>query len=480
MTRPHPAGTSTRGRVLVAIAVAATLLGAAGNGARDATSGTAAAAAARPNIVLIVTDDQRADQLAHMPAVQGLAANGLRFTNAYVSNSLCCPSRATILTGRYSHSTGVYTNDPDLATGGWRAFRSSEGSTVATWLRGAGYRTALVGKYLNGYPNGAGAVTPPGWHRWFTFANQPGYVNYTIADNGVFRRFGATAADYSTDVLAGRAAAFIRGTPDATPLFLAFTPFAPHVPHTPAARHAGTVPIGSAWRPPNFDEADVSDKPAWVASLPSADGAVLDRDRAMQAESLRAVDDAVRKIVDALRATGRLANTLIIYTSDNGMQSGSHRYTPKQTAYRESIHVPLIVRYDPLTRQRAGETSNRLVVNIDHAPSIADAAGVAAPRADGRSFVPLLTNPALAWRSDFLIEHEEGNSPVPSFCGLATFRYKLVEYATGERELYDQSIDPFELHNRAADAEYAGVEATLHARLLQLCTPPPPGLTLSP
>src|SRR5215213_4461903 len=165
------------GAVAALVALAAWVLpGGPLNGDRN----EAAAQTAHPNIVVILTDDQRADQLGRMPAVADLAADGLTFANAYVSNPLCCPSRATILTGRYSHTTGVYRNENTEATGGWQAFRDDERSTVATWLDAAGYRTALVGKYLNGY--GGDGHVPPGWNQWLAYIGAPGYYDYTLSD----------------------------------------------------------------------------------------------------------------------------------------------------------------------------------------------------------------------------------------------------------------------------------------------------------
>jgi N-acetylglucosamine-6-sulfatase len=399
----------------------------------------------------------------------------VRFTRAYVSDPLCCPSRATILTGRYAHGTHVYSNDQRLPTGGWRAFRPRERSTVATWLHAAGYRTALVGKYLNGYPGGP---VPPGWDRWFAFATPPDYYNYTVSDDGVSRTFGSRPSDYATDVLARRAVGFIRSVPAGQPLFLEFAPYAPHVPSTPPRRYLHTVPVTSSWHPPNFNEANVSDKPAWLRRRPPFDApdvARIDRDWAKQAEALRAVDDAVDAIIGALRASGRLSQTLVVFTSDNGTELGSHRYLPKEVPYEESVRVPLVVRYDPLTAPLAGTSSRKLVVNIDYAPTFAATAGVAAPGAEGRSFLPLLRDPSAAFRSSFLLEHIRGRSPIPAYCGVVTQTKKLVEYSTGERELYDLAGDPFELVNRAGDPRRAGAVKALHARLRRLCSPPPPG-----
>jgi len=476
-----PAAWRARNAALLALALAALVVAAAGRW-HDAGErvGSRTRAAGPPNVVLILTDDQRADQLDRMPAVQSLAAHGVAFTRAYVSNPLCCPSRASILTGRYSHATGVYRNAGSRPFGGWPAFRPNERSTVATWLHAAGYRTALIGKYLNAYLGRP--APPPGWDRWFAYSKVPDYYDYTVSDDGVSRSFGSAPADYSTDVFAARAVDFIRSARAGQPLFLYFAPYAPHAPFTPPPRYRGTVPLTSSWHPPDFDEADVSDKPPWIRARPRIDragAALLDRNWATQTEALRAVDDAVGAIVRALHESGRLANTLILFTSDNGAEWGSHRYRPKEVPYRESVLVPLIVRFDPLTRPAAGTSTDKLVLNIDYAPTFADAAGVRAPRAEGRSLLAVLGDPSAPWRSSFLLEHlAGGRKPIPTYCGVVTASRKLVEYANGERELYDLANDPFELVNRAGDPAFARTVAALHARLLRLCSPPPPGLRL--
>ena len=194
----------------------------------------------RPNVVLVITDDQRADSMWVMPAVERLIGdNGVRFSNAVVSNPFCCPSRATILTGMYSHGTGVYANQG--ADGGWSTFAATgaERATIATALDAAGYRTGLFGKYLNGYGDAPPGYVPPGWDRWFTFLGQNGaYFDYTVFDDqrGVLR-FGSDPADYSTDVFAREADRFIRTTPAEQPFLLMVTPYGPHDPWTPAPRH---------------------------------------------------------------------------------------------------------------------------------------------------------------------------------------------------------------------------------------------------
>src|SRR5437764_7243859 len=236
----------------------------------------------RPNIVLILTDDQRWDSLWAMPGVRHLLrARGVKFTNAYVSNPLCCPSRTSILTGKYSHSTGVYSNAPPH--GGFPDFH--DGSTVATWLSDAGYSTALIGKYLNHYSSKeAGTYVPPGWKRWVAFSRMQtdggAYFNYQLNVDGRLRDYGDAPRAYSTDVLARQAAGFINSTPG--PLFLYFAPSAPHAPAIPAPQYSHAFPGLQRWRPPSYNEAKTSDKPEWLRALPRLNAtrrAVLDRFR---------------------------------------------------------------------------------------------------------------------------------------------------------------------------------------------------------
>ncbi|MBA2536033.1 MAG: sulfatase-like hydrolase/transferase, partial [Actinobacteria bacterium] len=200
---------------------------------------SAAAQAPRPNIILVFTDDQRADTLWAMPNVQNaLVDKGVSFSNAFVVNPVCCPSRVSTLTGGYSHSTGIYRNSPPY--GGFRAFDDS--STIATWLKGAGYRTGYVGKYMNGYR--ATPYIPPGWDHWV--AMEGGYYNYTLNTEGTLTSFGAAPEDYSTDVFAAEAISFVEDTPG--PFFLMFSPFAPHSNAAPAPRHANAFSDLEPWR----------------------------------------------------------------------------------------------------------------------------------------------------------------------------------------------------------------------------------------
>jgi arylsulfatase A-like enzyme len=432
----------------------------------------------RPNIIFILTDDQRWDELSVMPTVQReLVGHGVTFTNSFVVNPACCPSRASILTGDYSHTTGIYKNNPP--DGGFESFKDS--STVATWLHGAGYRTALVGKYLNGYSVSRARFIPPGWDAWnaFTLADsgsgdgKGGYFGYGMSVNGRETTYGSGAQNYSTDVLRRYATDFILHSSPGKPLFLYFAPRAPHSPATPPPRYRAACPDLKPFRPPSFNEPDVSDKPSYVRAFPPADVHAVDEAQRRHCQALLGVDDAVQAILEALRQTGRLSNSLIVFASDNGVQGGEHRIRSKYVPYEESIRVPLVIRYDRMVKARRSD--GHLVLNIDYAPTFAATAGAGAPGAEGRSLLPLLEGSTVAWRSDFLVEHI--GAVAPPFCEVRTERYMYTAYATGEEELYDLKADPFELSNRARDPALASTLRSLRARDRVLCRPTPPGFS---
>ena len=464
--------------------ISSTVPDGATTGAISVTTGEGVASSSRrfvvqPNIVLVVSDDQRWDTLWAMPTVQAeLVDKGVTFTNAFVVNPLCCPSRVSTLTGRYSHTTGVYTNN--LPYGGFEAF-TEDGDTVAAWLDSVGYRTALVGKYLNGYPED-GTYVPPGWDRWVGLAEPQGqYYDYTLNIDGALESHGAEAVDYSTDVFSGYASSFVNSVPSGEPLFLYFAPYAPHAPATPAPRHAGAFAALEPFRPPSHDEEDVSDKPEYIRAigrLSSSEMSAIDSLRRSQYESLLSVDDAVASILDALESTGRLSSTLFLFTSDNGYLWGEHRWRGKTIAYEESIRVPFVVRYDPVL---GGSTTwGGLALNIDIAPTLADAAGARKNGlVDGRRLLPLVTSGATG-RGDFLVEGlervKEGEPISPSYCAVRTKSRLFVRYATGEEELYGLPSDPFELRNRAYAASRQGTAAAMRDRLRVLCDPLPPGM----
>lgn len=431
-----------------------------------------------PNIVLIVTDDQRWDTLWAMPNVRRLlVGKGVRFESAFVVNSTCCPSRASILTGRYSHATGMYTNGPPTAParyGGFEAFRDH--STLATWLDEEGYNTALVGRYFVGYLADDAEYVPPGWDRWFAsiydpHGNDP-YFGLDFSDDGHLLHIPRSPKGYLTDVLTDRAVGFIRSTTD--PLFLYFTPLAPHPPATIAPRHRGKFSNLPPWRPASYNERDLSDKPRWLKRRPRLDQqqrARIDRFRRRQYRALLAVDEAVGRIVHALEDTGRLDNTMILFMSDNGIAWGEHRLEGKQTIYEETIRIPFVVRYDGMVDQP--RVARQLVLNIDVAPTVAALAGIEAPGVEGRSIVPALTS-SRDLRADFLVEHLHENS-IPTYCAVRTRRFIYAAYKGGDEELYDLRRDPLEMRNVVSKTRMADERRALQARLRSLCEPPPPG-----
>jgi arylsulfatase A-like enzyme len=463
---------------------------------------TVVAQATQPNVVLIVTDDQRWDMLSRMPNVQtSLADLGTTFANAFVTDPLCCPSRTSILRGQYSHSTKIY--EVARLWGGYSKVKKFglQGSMLPTWLNDAGYETGLVGKYMNLYSPTKALDVPPGWDYWAAHApRSPNdyYYNYTMsyAPDGppsvVKRTYGSAPTDYSTRVFESFAEQFIAEAPASTPLFLYFAPTAPHGPFAPDPVDSSAACSENPLNP-NFGE-DVSDKPLWVSQKPWTRTEInANKSRwVKQCRALLGVDRAVGEIIRALSESGRLSNTMFVYTSDNGMMHGEHHLSGKKAVYEESIRVPMIVRYDEVVP--AGAVNSDLVLNIDIAPTILEAAGASAPSLlpcaspcsprpiDGQSMLGLLSGSAPA-RKDFLIEHYDdpnlaASQYVPPFCAVRTDDMKYVRLDPDKdprpEELYDLELDPFELDNRVDDPAYAEDLAVLRARLLELCSPPPP------
>ncbi len=428
-------------------------------------AGGCALPAPRYNVILIVTDDQRWDTLEYMPILQReLVARGITFTNAFVTTPHCCPSRASILTGLYAHNHGVKKNAGP--SGGFASFNDE--STLATWLHDAGYRTGLIGKYLNRYkPSPADAYIPPGWDTWlYNFKAVGGdddegvYYNYQVFENGRFYSRGTESADYSTDFLAQKAVEFIRAS-GPQPFFLYFATRAPHAPATPAPRHIGRFDGVAAWRPPSFNAEGTGSRP------PLSDEEIreIDQYRQDQLESLLAVDEAIETIVEALRQTGKDANTVILYTSDHGVMWGEHRATAKQSQYLESLRVPLVIRYPWAGAARLDE---HFVLNIDLAPTIAEIAGATLPAGvDGVSLLPLIADTASEWREDFLFELW-GNPFEEPILGVISNGWSYVRFPTGGGELYNLMDDPYQLHNLFADTDYAEVKRELGRRLKRL------------
>jgi arylsulfatase A-like enzyme len=444
-----------------------------------------AVGASRPNFIVIVVDDLDTESLKFMPNVgELLQTEGATFSQFFATTPLCCPARVSILRGQYSHNHGVLGNTG--VDGGFPEFydRDGESSTLATWLDGAGYRTALAGKYLNGYSTNAAGdrYVPPGWDEWYAGADHRAYASFkdVLNENGKFVKYGNQPGDYMTDVLSGKAVDFVeRSSAAGEPFFLFLTPYAPHSPSTPAPRHAGAFAGTQAPRPPSFDEKRVRDKPAWVRDtgrISESQQAKVDEKYRLRLESLLAVDEMVATLVETLAGQGVLDQTYLIFTSDNGIHQGEHRQAHgKQSPYEEVIRVPLVIRGPGV---RGGAEVKALTANIDLAPTIADLAGVAVPSfVDGRSLMPLLDGGRQWERRALLIEdlsvdrrseeRDGGGPPVPPFRAIRTDELVYVEYATGERELYDLDRDPYELDNLAGQVDRATRDA-LASRLAAL------------
>jgi N-acetylglucosamine-6-sulfatase len=453
------------------------------------TSSYAQADFNRASIVLIVTDDQDLAAHAFMPKTKALIEDqGVAFANYFISYPWCCPSRASILRGQYAHNTNVVGNEPPW--GGYETFHGLglEQSTLATWLQAAGYRTAMIGKYLNRYVPEKDGV-PPGWDDWYVGGNAHASYNYVLNENGQTVAYGTQPEDYLNDVLTDKAVQVIRDATAANePFFVYVLPFNPHSASIAAPRHEGMFANADLPRPPSFDEADVSDKPAFIRQLPPLDQdqiAYLEFEYRKRIASLQAIDDMVESIVATLRETNQLDDTYVIYSSDNGFHLGQHRLIAgKDTPYDEDIRVPMVMRGPGVP---AGKRIEAIVGNVDLAPTIAEIAGVEAPDfVDGRSFLALLQDPDRPWREAYLIERRRfeeqlvrqskhtGLTPeeldqAAIFNGIRTSDSLYVEYGTGERELYDLKADPFQLANRIDDVDPALLVA-LEDRLAALAS----------
>lgn len=470
------------------------------------------AAGARPNVVVVMTDDldvaamQTLLDLDLAPNIERyLVDEGTRFTSSFVSNSLCCPSRATMLSGQYSHNNGVLGSGALEEEGGVDALDDT--STLVTWLQAAGYRTGHVGKYLNGYGSRLDTTTPsfqpeyvpPGWDHWQALIGSGTYrmFRYKINDtaDGVqtIVQYRSAVEDYQTTVLTGRAVSFIEeAAVRGSPFFLEVMPVAPHAEANPDPDGRWDYFIRSDPQ----DEIDKPDQlaligsllpssmqdPSWDFVTPEAPSFVRSRKPLTAADidhitsfyrdrlaAMLAVDDMVGEIVRTLSEQELLDDTVIIFTSDNGFLLGQHRLTGKRVAYDESIRVPLYIRVPA----RMLVSVDSLVVNADLAPTIAELAGATADASvDGRSLMQFLSPdvPASPWRLRVLLEHWGVPPDIPTYAGLRTDRYLYTSYFESSpvmHELYDLASDPFEIENVHDEPDYSAVVTDLEDKLLQ-------------
>jgi N-acetylglucosamine-6-sulfatase len=456
--------------LLASLALAVLLL----SGASGSVPPTAAQAnPAKPNFVFILADDMRKDDLEYMPKTRSLLGKqGMSFENAYVSDPLCCPSRATILRGQYAHNHGVWSNK-NGPNGAWEGYENhgNEQDNLATRLDAAGYRTGLFGKYFNGYES---TTVPPGWDRWFAKLHPTlfDYYNYDVNDDGQIKHFGKREGDYETDVLGQRTQQFIGSSVNqGEPFFVYVAPIAPHSPASPAARDRHAFDGERAPRLPSFDERDVSDEPPWIGKLSrlgSDEKAEIDARHEARVETLQALDDLVEGVVEKLRSARALDDTYVVFTSDNGYQHGEHRIPHgKGRPYEESIRVPLLVRGPGV---QADSTTHKLALNTDFFPTFMDLAGRRTPEyVDGRSLGPVLEGSVTIWRTAILLENDHQkeyafNGPDTWFYGIRTKSgKKYIEYESGFRGLYSAG-STYELTNSYdPTARPAGLRARLQA-----------------
>ncbi len=433
-------------------------------------SALSAAAADKPNFVIMMTDDQRADAMScagnailKTPNLDRIAKEGMRFKNMFVTNALCAPSRATLLTGTYSHTHGVIDNKDRKI--------SADVKFLPDLLREAGYEVAFCGK-----SHVAGALRDRKWDYYFGYRGQGNYLKPVIAEgvDGMDKPYDG----YMDDVVTDKAVAWLKQKHEKPfCLFLFFK--APHRSWDRAPRHKDlyadiTIPKpdtyderekGSPGKPKAFHNAD--NKVGGFNDVPSLDKFVKD-----YYATIVAVDENVGKVLGALKETSALDKTCVMYTSDNGFFHGEWQAFDKRFMHEPSIRVPLLVRYPPLVK--AGSTNDKMVLNVDIAPTVLDLAGAPVPKEmHGRSFVPLLKGDDKGWRTDWLYEYYEFPGPhsVPKNRGIRTDRYKLIHYyeqKPEEFELYDLQNDPAEKNNLYGKEGHAELTKKLMDRMAEL------------
>ncbi|MEZ4694986.1 MAG: sulfatase [Rhodothermales bacterium] len=449
---------------LLVVAVPATALG-------------QSAGSKRPNVVLILSDDHRFDFMSfhegapnflQTPNMDRLAAGGMHVKNAFVTTSLCSPSRASILTGRYAHNHGVVDN-ARLVPEGTRFFPAE--------LQRAGYQTAFIGKWHMG---GVTDEPRPGFDHWVSFRGQGTYFNPTLNVDGSRKEYEG----YNADILTDFATKWIREQSSDQPFFLYLSHKSVHAEFQPAPRHQGRYEDETLVYPKTManTESNYRDKPRWVKEQRYGwhgvdylyQGAMnFDTFYRRYTETLLALDESIGQVIDELERDGLMENTIVIYMSDNGFSFGEHGLIDKRHGYEESIRVPMIA-YAP-GRIEAGSVLDEMILNIDMAPTILDLAGVKETDLpmDGRSFSPLLFGqPMDDWRREFAYEYywEYSFPHTPTVLALRGERYKYLFYhgIWDLNEFYDLSNDPLEEHNLINSAEHADLIKQMKERLFDI------------
>jgi N-acetylglucosamine-6-sulfatase len=384
----------------------------------------------RPNFLIIVTDDQRFDTMQYMPNTQQLIFDqGVTFSHGYITTPFCCPSRSSILTGMYAHNHNVHVNEDKLT------FR-----TFVEDLHSNGYYTGLVGKYLNSWKGDA----RPEFDYWVSFygGTLPNYYDPNMNINGKWEK----KTGYITYLFKDYVIDFLdKATHQSKPFLLLFAPNAPHAPYTPLKEDKSLYADLPPFRPPSYNEADMSDKPNSISSklpLTPDDSAQIDNIRRRQIQTLASLDRSIGEIMKKLKDTGELDNTVIFFISDNGKHWGEHRLDTKSTAYEESVKIPFSIRYPALIP--IPYTEDKLAANIDIAPTIYELSETPIPiTVDGLSLVKLLTKKG-DWRTSVLLEAwpDRGH-----WTAIHTDQYIYIETDNDISEIYDLKSDPYEMDN---------------------------------
>jgi N-acetylglucosamine-6-sulfatase len=444
----------------------------------------AAVAGRRMNIVLVTTDDQRLDEMAWMPRTRRLIGDpGVTFDDAISPHPMCCPARAEILTGQLAQNNGVRHNTGPW--GGFRAFvREHRRDHVGSWLSRAGYNTAFVGKFLNGYTDKAG--DQPGWTEWNpTTAGTYRYTRFSMRIDGRRRHFDLrrNRAHYVADVVARRSEAFVRQfAKSRKPFFIWVSHVGPHDasrnggwgPPIPAPRHSG---LFATSRPgvldqPNYRESDISDKPSPVRARQTGHGtSFFTRWHRARIRTLQAIDEANGSLVRALERAGELEDTMIVFTTDNGYLQGENGLIGKNWPYESALRVPMLVRGPGIP---AGQQRHASVTTVDLTPTFLAAAGAPRASTDGANLFPALLED-VPTSNTALIQAGAATQYGWLWRGVRTTRYVYAEWTSGDRELYDLQVDPYQLENlvdpatgAARLAAYAPVLADMQRRYAAL------------
>jgi arylsulfatase A-like enzyme len=530
---PRPNRTHTRAWAMLGATLALLTIAGAAFLARNAQG-----APSQKNVVFILTDDMTTSELSSMPNVQALlAAQGTTFNEAYISFPLCCPSRATMMSGLYMHNHGVRGNLPP--NGSWLKFRSHESNDLPVWLQNDGYYNVHIGKYMNGYGATDGILpVPGGWSEWYGKVSEDAlYFNYQLIEKTGpsatphITFYGDQPSDYQTDVFTDRAVNFVddHGVAD-QPFWLNLWFNSPHGPFDPAPRDLHRLAGTPLPKLPAFNEKNMSDKPKWLRRqakkrITKKQAELIDNERRRQEEQLISVDQAVGKLVQSLKDQGILDDTYIIFSSDNGFFRGEHRITSgKYLPYDPASRVPLIIRGPGIP---AGGASDELVWNGDIPQTILQiASGSQDDTLDGRSLLPFAQEPGRRTTRPVLLEGDTGpggtgaesaqssaararearvgvadkrgvnnleqepdaiksatnTDQAPAYRSIRTDRYEYTIYANGQTELYDMKRDPAQLNSLARDPRYRFIRKWLYDALIPLssCAGPSCRVELGP